>query len=329
MGGSSDPRYINLLENPERYTGFSGPEAARVWSAIKDENCFEDDGDGVCLEERVFGRILSGLQTSISSHLSTKYPIGPDEWGPNVDLYVQKVGKHRLWLKNLHFLFLFMVRAVAKAAPLLREQSYFTGNPADDQLTKALVAQLTRVEVPNVLRGFDESKMFKVSSEELISSCPTTLHGLDDIHELRHRFLHQKQLKDELKVNFRGKFRNISRILNCVTCEKCRLWGKLQFLGVGTALKILFAEEREDGVPDITLSKNEVVAMVNALHQLSRSVFDVQRMRDLEARQAIQRSAVYVGGGLLLAAFVAACCARRRRRRSPPEPQLHSKAHAE
>jgi len=105
-------------------------------------------------------------------------------------------------------------------------------------------------------------------------------------------------LKDELKVNFRGKFRNISRILNCVTCEKCRLWGKLQFLGVGTALKvravyaayahvvmvgltpaggqILFAEEREDGVPDITLSKNEVVAMVNALHQLSRSVFDVQ-----------------------------------------------------
>ena len=141
---------------------FSGPEAARVWSAIKDENCFEDDGDGVCLEERVFGRILSGLQTSISSHLSTKYPIGPDEWGPNVDLYVQKVGKHRLWLKNLHFLFLFMVRAVAKAAPLLREQSYYTGNPADDQLTKALVAQLTRVEVPNVLRGFDESKMFKV-----------------------------------------------------------------------------------------------------------------------------------------------------------------------
>ena len=69
-------------------------------------------------------------------------------------------------------------------------------------------------------------------------------------------------------------------------------------MGVGTALKvravyaadghvvmvgltpgggqILFAEEREDGVPDITLSKNEVVAMVNALHQLSRSVFDVQ-----------------------------------------------------
>lgn len=36
-----------------------------------------------------------------------------------------------------------------------------------------------------------------------------------------------------------------SAIMDCVGCEKCRLWGKLQVLGLGTALKILFSVDGE------------------------------------------------------------------------------------
>ena len=32
----------------------------------------------------------------------------------------------------------------------------------------------------------------------------------------------------KLKVEFRDHFRNISRIMDCVGCEKCKLWGTLQ-----------------------------------------------------------------------------------------------------
>jgi hypothetical protein len=32
---------------------------------------------------------------------------------------------------------------------------------------------------------------------------------------------------------------NVSRVLDCVSCEKCKLHGKLSLLGLGTALKIL------------------------------------------------------------------------------------------
>lgn len=32
----------------------------------------------------------------------------------------------------------------------------------------------------------------------------------------------------KLKNEFREKFRNISRIMDCVGCDKCKLWGKLQ-----------------------------------------------------------------------------------------------------
>ena len=31
--------YVNLLLNPERYTGYSGPSARRIWDAVYAENC--------------------------------------------------------------------------------------------------------------------------------------------------------------------------------------------------------------------------------------------------------------------------------------------------
>ena len=43
-----------------------------------------------------------------------------------------------------------------------------------------------------------------------------------------------------VKEEFKEHFRNVSRIMDCVGCDKCRLWGKIQTSGVATALKILF-----------------------------------------------------------------------------------------
>jgi hypothetical protein len=37
---SNSTQYVDLLKNPERYTGYAGPSAARVWKAIYEENCF-------------------------------------------------------------------------------------------------------------------------------------------------------------------------------------------------------------------------------------------------------------------------------------------------
>jgi hypothetical protein len=35
-------------------------------------------------------------------------------------------------------------------------------------------------------------------------------------------------LQAELKAEFRDHFYNITRIMDCVACDKCKLWGKLQ-----------------------------------------------------------------------------------------------------
>ena len=38
---SSDCHYVDLLLNPERYTGYKGESAHRVWNSIYKENCFK------------------------------------------------------------------------------------------------------------------------------------------------------------------------------------------------------------------------------------------------------------------------------------------------
>ena len=41
LGDSADEMsYVDLLLNPERFTGYSGPSALRIWESIYKENCF-------------------------------------------------------------------------------------------------------------------------------------------------------------------------------------------------------------------------------------------------------------------------------------------------
>ncbi len=64
---SNDCVYVNLLRNPERFTGYAGDPAHRIWRAIYQENCFgftdttvgklEPEG---CKEKRIFYKLVSG-----------------------------------------------------------------------------------------------------------------------------------------------------------------------------------------------------------------------------------------------------------------------------
>lgn len=75
-----------------------------------------------------------------------------------------------------------------------------------------------------------------------------------------------------LKEQFRQHFRNISRIMDCVGCDKCKLWGKLQIQGLGTALKILFSGKFDKWASTLHnfsrkqfyLERSEIVALINA-----------------------------------------------------------------
>merc|ERR1712147_221820 len=72
--------------------------------------------------------------------------------------------------------------------------------------------------------------------------------------------------------------------MDCVSCEKCRLWGKLQVLGLGTALKILLMEGDVLGYG--VLQRNEVVALINTLAQLAKSVDSIRDWQRRDVRRA-------------------------------------------
>ncbi|KAI9906893.1 hypothetical protein PsorP6_004245 [Peronosclerospora sorghi] len=292
--------YINLLENPEGYTGYSGVQAERIWKAIYEENCVtpsdESNLDGMCLEERVYYRLMSGLQASINTHIALTYKFG-NKWGVNISLFVNRVGKHRQRLQNLYFAYLFVMRAISKYRHELLAYDYNTGNAADDQRVREILRQLLLEgsddarasgvfcpaydECLAVLSGFDESALFRVRADGLSPD----------------QLAQAKQEKEQLEVQFRERFQNVSRIMDCVTCEKCRLWGKLQTLGLGTAIKILLADDVST-IPK--LHRNELIALINLANNLSRSVDGVKMMRELELVEAIKQFGFICGAAVLL-----------------------------
>lgn len=94
------------------------------------------------------------------------------------------------------------------------------------------------------------------------------------------------QEKSHLMEEFRIKFKNISRIMNCVSCEKCKVWGKLQILGLGTAVRILLTPEQELTTNPHALNRQEIIALINTLHQFTKSVqFANSVLERLQQRQ--------------------------------------------
>jgi ERO1-like protein beta len=83
------------------------------------------------------------------------------------------------------------------------------------------------VDVATKLGRFDESVLFRGENANVRYSCLVTRTSLTAALQV-------------LKEEFKTHFRNVTRIMDCVDCYKCKLWGKVQTTGIATALKILF-----------------------------------------------------------------------------------------
>ena len=72
-------------------------------------------------------------------------------WGPNVEEFKRRFspettnGEGPHWLRNLYFIYLVELRALAKAAPYLRREEYYTGIMEEDQETKMAINDLLSV----------------------------------------------------------------------------------------------------------------------------------------------------------------------------------------
>ncbi|KAK5172408.1 hypothetical protein LTR04_005989 [Oleoguttula sp. CCFEE 6159] len=307
--------YVSLVDNPERFTGYGGSSAHQVWEAIYRENCFSKprtpeqsvgvgasgssppfggfsglqgqaaqdlrsvmkehgrhqaldgtandplDFEDECLEKRVFYRVISGMHASISTHLCWDYlNQTTGNWGPNLACYERRLHEYPERISNLYFNYALVLRAVGKLRDYVQDYTFCSGDPIEDRRTKQMVITLAD-NIPAGPQIFDESIMFQDND--------SSVTGIS------------------LKEDFRNRFRNVSRIMDCVGCDKCRLWGKLQTAGYGTALKVLFelGQEQSEGQSKPLLRRTELVALVNTLDKISHSLSAVAEFRKMiEAR---------------------------------------------
>jgi hypothetical protein len=211
-----------------------------------DESLEFDDG---CLEKRVFYRIISGMHASISTHLCWDYlNQSTGEWGPNIQCYEDRLHKYPERISNIYFNYALVLRAVAKLRGHLRDYTFCSGDLPQDRVTNRKANDLASKAAASP-RIFDESLMFQDPSVE------------------------------GLKEDFRNQFRNVSRLMDCVGCDKCRLWGKLQTAGYGAALKVLFEFDEFDQTRNPPLRRKELVALVNTLGRISHSLTALRNFR--------------------------------------------------
>lgn len=298
--------YVSLLANPERFTGYAGDGAKQVWDAVYRENCFQKssfphsaalgidltprgpavmdfkavidaagrqqvleakrehnpytpfvantglEAEDECLEKRVFYRVMSGMHASISTHLCWDFlNQTTGQWQPNVPCYKARLHTFPDRISNLYFNYALLTRAITKLGPYLTKQqgyTFCTGDPSQDADTRAKVLAVTE-KAATVPQIFDESLMFKNGEGP------------------------------SLREDFRNRFRNVSRLMDCVGCDKCRLWGKLQTAGYGTALKVLFEFDNNDHPQVPVLKRTELVALFNTYARLSSSLAAIQEFR--------------------------------------------------
>mmetsp|Transcript_31216 Transcript_31216/g.54884 ORF Transcript_31216/g.54884 Transcript_31216/m.54884 type:complete len:502 (-) Transcript_31216:155-1660(-) len=230
--------YVDLTRNPERWTGYTSAQSSDIlWKAMYDENCGPVSECGS--EANFLRNLISGMHTSITTHIVSDTCLKRDgsfgeclEWGADLKGFDQRIWSYPDRISNLKFTYSLILKALAKGK-----------------------SSVLRCEF-----DVENGKQCKQNLQELYTKLESVGSGCE-------------LLTDDLPLpdreQTRRQFHNISTILDCLGCDKCKLWGKIQFRGLGTALKLIYDTQKEDTV---NLQRTEVIALINAANKLSESI---------------------------------------------------------
>ena len=177
-------------------------------------------------------------------------------WGLNDKIAYDRVLKYPDRVENLYVAFSLLLRAVVKA-----EFAITAAVPTSDPALNESLSYWTESLLPELI--------------SLQQKAPNTFNESSFLLDIIDDFKHSK--RSELQ----RRFQQLQDIMQCVGCDRCKLWGTLQTLGVGTALRILFHDDDGDDEAggNIHLSRQEAVALVNTLERLSSSLVFAHEFR--------------------------------------------------
>jgi hypothetical protein len=168
-----------------------------------------------------------GLHASISVHLSDRYfNSEKGRWESNFRMFHDRVGAYPERVQNLYVVYTLLLRAVTKIQSQMLAINFSMREDDNVRIKVRLLLSWPR---------FCKSSLFqKALFEKLYKACPKYSKKFDS-----HLFAISPSHAEQLKATFR----NLARLMDCVSCQRCRLWGKVQIYGIGTALKILTSHD--------------------------------------------------------------------------------------
>ncbi|OLY84107.1 Endoplasmic reticulum oxidoreductin-1 [Smittium mucronatum] len=296
--------WVDLVDNPEKFTGYAGSSANQIWMTIYQHNCFGvspymtstasgwgDQKTGTDQSQNPFvnppdkksalAQFLMDLGEEDSSDYTLKAQV-PMEFqmfynavsglhaSTSTHICYDHYDKEKnVWSPNLGC---FIARI--GSFPERLRNIYFN---------YVLLLRAIQKASP-FLQNYDYtlSSSEPSKTKQAIRRLTKLLAPVQDSFDETSMFHSKRTLS--LLPEFRTTFQNISRIMDCTGCETCKLWGKTQILGLGTGLKILFSYDKEELSSNfdlVDIKRNEVVALIATFNQFSQSLLDIKHFRSM------------------------------------------------
>ena len=176
---------VNLLDNEETFTGYVG---GPIWTTIYEENCLLDkvfsdlkqrvnkekfkllDNADSCTENTLLYHMISGLHASVNTHISEGFedPVNHELTTNNQTYFLEAVGHHPDRVKNLHFIYAAVVKAVSMMEHALVQNDYETGlgNKEDLKAKRLILSLLKKVGTSSCDEPFKAKNFFQGLEED-------------------------------------------------------------------------------------------------------------------------------------------------------------------
>ena len=263
--------YYDLEAYPEGYTAYDG---SHVWRFIYDNLSFAGSTKtrrtcigGICPEDdengwrAVFDRSISGMHASIACHVVDDFSEDDDECLAEFRRRLQPEA-HPERLRNLNFAFSLVLTALREARGVLGAYAFEPGDAALDGELRDKVRTLVSASL------LDEpalSKMAPLLREGAVMATECVLATDDESGD---------EFVDETGIwQMRQRSRAMLRAMDCVQCGACRLHGKVAWLGIATAMRIIYGDTSSKPLACV-----EVAGLITTLAKLGTAVRFAEEM---------------------------------------------------
>ena len=256
---------FDLAVNPQRWTHYTGAEGSlQVWRAIH-QIANNAQGEGA----KILSQLVDGMHASITVHVSNKHCLAQvaascARWGVNHQQLNEQILDRPDRVSALWFTFMVLQKAVVSVSPQLLVSGWDDATEADS--ITALIKQLQKPPADSQ----DVSCIDDFVQTELLSGEATAT--LAAMHK---------------------NFRQIRTLVDCVGCQRCKLWGVVHLEGFEVALQLLVNQSA--GV-DAQPTQTQVVALLNTFNQLSLAVGFVSEALKITKPRKTARSGCSIVG---------------------------------